>query len=83
MADARAKAETLADDANLTVTGVTVIRTSSVGDPRPAEEGAYMTETPAATGAPPSDLESGPVTVWATVQVVYEAGAAEHTTEGR
>jgi len=75
MADARAKARTLAADANLSVTGVRVIRTARSGVPRAADAGAggAMTETPVATAAPPSDLESGPVTVTTTVEVVYEA----------
>jgi hypothetical protein len=76
MADARSKARALAADANLTVTGVDVIRTTAGGAPRPADGGAYMTETPVATGAPPSDIESGPVTVRTSVRVVYEAAPA-------
>jgi uncharacterized protein YggE len=74
MADARERARGLAADANLTVTGVRVIRTGSSGSPRPADAGGAATETPVATAAPPSDLESGPVTVTTTVRVVYEAG---------
>jgi len=75
MADARAKAQALATDANLTVTGVRVIRTANRGVPRTYDAGAggAATETPAATAAPPSDIESGPVTVTTTVEVVYEA----------
>jgi uncharacterized protein YggE len=75
MADARAKARALATDANLTVTGVRVIRTASRGVPRTYDAGAggTATETPVATPAPPSDIESGPVTVTTTVEVVYEA----------
>ncbi|WP_049936077.1 SIMPL domain-containing protein [Haloplanus natans] len=73
MADARSKARALATDANLTVTGVQVIRTARSGAPRPVDAGAAMTETPVPTGASPSDIESGPVSVTATVQVVYEA----------
>jgi uncharacterized protein YggE len=80
MADARSKARALATDANLTVTGVQVIRTGRSGAPRPADAGAAMTETPVPTGAPPSDIESGPVSVTATVQVVYEAGPRANAT---
>ncbi|AZH26188.1 SIMPL domain-containing protein [Haloplanus aerogenes] len=82
MADARAKARALAADANLTVTGVRVIRTTSRGVPRYADAGAggAMTETPVATAAPPSDLESGPVTVTTTVEVVYEAAPESNAT---
>lgn len=77
MADARATARALAADANLTVTGVRVIRTASSGAPRPADAGATRTATPVATPAAPSDLESGPVTVTTRVQVVYEAAPAD------
>ncbi|MFB6103257.1 MAG: SIMPL domain-containing protein [Haloplanus sp.] len=82
MADARSKARALAADANLTVTGVRVIQTTSVGAPRRAGEagGAAMTATPVPTAAPPSDIESGPVTVTTTVQVVYEARPAGNAT---
>ena len=80
MADARSKARGLADAANLTVTGVQVIRTTDGGAPRPVED-RYATETaaPASTAAPGSSLESGPVTVTTTVQVVYEAGPTNRT----
>ncbi|WP_251343100.1 SIMPL domain-containing protein [Haloplanus halophilus] len=80
MADARAKAESLAADADLSVTGVNVIQTTEAGVPRPVDEAAYMTATPAATGAPPTDIESGPVTVRTTVRVVYEAGPEGNAT---
>ena len=80
MADARSKARALAADANLTVTGVRVIQTARIGAPRPADAGGAATETPMPTAAPPSDLESGPVTVTATVQVVYEAGPRTNAT---
>ncbi|MFD1634310.1 SIMPL domain-containing protein [Haloplanus ruber] len=82
MADARTKARALASDANLSVTGVNVIRTTRGGSPRAADEGAYATETPVATGAPPTDIESGPVTVRASVQVVYEAAPDGNATAG-
>jgi uncharacterized protein YggE len=82
MADARAKARALAADTNLTVTGVNVIRTTRGGAPRSAEDGAYAEATPVATGAPPTDIESGPVTVRTSVQVVYEAAPTGNTTEG-
>ncbi|QGX94203.1 DUF541 domain-containing protein [Haloplanus rallus] len=81
MTDARAKARALAADANLTVTGVNVIRTTRGGAPRSVEDGAYATETPAPTAAPPTDIESGPVTVRTSVQVVYEAAPEGNATE--
>lgn len=77
MTDAREKAEGLAGEANLTVTGVEVIRTSRTGAPRPYESGVTATETAAPTAAPDTDLESGPVTVVASVEVVYEAAENE------
>jgi len=79
MADAREQARALASHANLTVTGVRVIRTASGGVPRAADAdtGGAATQTPVPTAAPPSDLESGPVTVTTTVRVVYEAGPQE------
>jgi hypothetical protein len=80
MADARSKARALAADANLTVTGVQVIRTARSGAPRYADAGGAATATAAPTPAAPSDLESGPVTVTATVQVVYEAGPRTNAT---
>lgn len=80
MADARSKARALAADANLTVTGVQVIRTTRSGVPRPADAGGTETATAAPTPAAPSDLESGPVTVTMTVQVVYEAGPRTNAT---
>jgi hypothetical protein len=77
MADAREKARSLAGESNLTVTGVKVIRTSASGAPRPYQGGAAATETPAPTAAPDTDLESGPVTVVTSVEVVYEAAPAD------
>lgn len=77
MADARSKARSLAATENLTVTGVEVIRTGG-GGPRPVDaEGAAMA-TP--TAAPPSDIESGPVTVVTTVRVVYRAAPEDGET---
>lgn len=70
MADARRKAETVAEAANLTITGVHVVRVEG-GSPRPADLEAAATATPSANVG--SDVESGPVTVVATVQVVYNA----------
>jgi uncharacterized protein YggE len=71
MADAREKARSLASDANLTVTGVQVIRTGGGDVPRPSGGAAMATATPAAE--PDTELESGPVTVVTTVRVVYNA----------
>jgi hypothetical protein len=81
MADARAKAESLAADANLTVTGVQVVRTGGGDSPRPVGDAAMATATPTAETS--TDLESGPVTVVTTVRVVYNAApAAEEPTDG-
>jgi len=83
MADARSKARALAGAANLTVTGVKVIRTAESGSPRPADERyATATAAPAPTEAAGSDLDSGPVTVTTTVQVVYRAGPANRSATG-
>jgi uncharacterized protein YggE len=70
MASARDKATQLAATENLTVTGVRTVRTVSDGGPRPVAEAAMA--TPTATGAAPTDLESGPVSVTVRVEVVYE-----------
>jgi len=80
MADARTKARALATDANLTVTGVRVIRTGRSGAPRYADAEGTATSTAVPTPAAPSDLESGPVAVSTTVQVVYEAGPRTNAT---
>lgn len=77
MSDARAKARSLAGDANLTVTGVKVIRTGGGGAPRPVGDGAMATATPVAEE--PTELESGPVTVVTTVRVVYTAAPADQS----
>jgi uncharacterized protein YggE len=71
MADARATAEGLAGSANLTVTGVRTVRAGD-GSPRPVEDYAAAATATPRLGAP-SDIESGPVTVVVTVQVVYDA----------
>ncbi|WP_435182771.1 SIMPL domain-containing protein [Halobellus sp. EA9] len=73
MTDARRKAETLAEAANLTITGVHVVRVEG-GSPRPADVEYAATATPTANAG--TDVESGPVDVVATVQVVYNATAA-------
>ncbi|MFB6092628.1 MAG: SIMPL domain-containing protein [Haloquadratum sp.] len=79
MADARQKAETVAEAANLTITGVKVVRVGG-GAPRPAETAATATATPAPTPSADTDVEGGPVTVVATVQVVYNATATATAT---
>ena len=77
MADARGKAEELAGAANLTVTGVEVIRTGGDSAPRPAR--AMATPTPTAAADVGADLESGPVTVTAQVRVVYRVAETTPT----
>jgi uncharacterized protein YggE len=72
MTDARQKAETVAEAANLTVTGVHVVRVGG-GSPRPSAVEYAATATPAADGG--TDVESGPVDVVANVEVVYNATA--------
>lgn len=78
MDDARETARGLAGSANLTVTGVKVVRTGSDGGPRPVED-AYA-GAPTATAGAATDVESGPVTVVTTVRVVYTAAPAEGAT---
>lgn len=80
MADARAKARSLAASANLTITGVKVVRTGGDG-PRPVEEDFAARATAVAGGGAASDVESGPVTVVTTVQVVYTAAPNDEPTE--
>jgi len=65
---ARTKADTIADRANLTVTGVRAVTTVERGY-RPYEAQA----TAAAGDGGSTTIESGPVTVTAQVQVTYEA----------
>lgn len=66
---ARTKATTVADRANLTIEGVRTVTTTDRGyTPYAAEALA----TPTADGAS-TDIDSGPVTVTAQVQVTYEA----------
>ncbi|MFB6124143.1 MAG: SIMPL domain-containing protein [Haloferacaceae archaeon] len=79
MADAREKAENIADAANLTVTGVEVVRTGGGGAPREYASGAAATPTAVADAG--TDVESGPVSVVATVRVVYNAAPANESTE--
>jgi hypothetical protein len=81
MADAREKAENIADAANLTVTGVKVVRTGSSGAPRPYESGGAAAATPTAVADSGTDVEAGPVSVVTTVRVVYEAAPEDETTE--
>jgi uncharacterized protein YggE len=68
MASAREKATPLAATENLTVTGVRTVQTVSDGGPRPVAEAVMA--TPAATGAAPTDLVSGPVSVTVRVELV-------------
>ncbi|WP_423751437.1 SIMPL domain-containing protein [Salinirarus marinus] len=78
MTDAREKAENIADAANLTVTGVEVVRTGGGGAPRQYAGGA-ASATPTAVADAGTDVESGPVSVTATVRVVYNAAPENET----
>ncbi|WP_132058074.1 SIMPL domain-containing protein [Halorussus amylolyticus] len=69
MDNARANADVIAESANLTVTGV---HTVSTDDVRFASVRAEAFEADAADGAA-TNIESGPVTVSAQVQVTYNA----------
>jgi uncharacterized protein YggE len=73
MTDARQKAEAVADSANLTITGVHVVRVQR-DSPRPRSLEAAATATAGANVG--TDVESGPVDVVTNVEVVYNATAA-------
>jgi len=71
MSSARSQADAIAESGRLTITGVSHVQTSDVGTP-PVP---YVREA-ASSGAPTKTvIESGPVTVSATVQVTYNATA--------
>lgn len=69
MGNARAQADTLAEESDLQVTGVNRVSTRDVSFPRPQYEMA------AANADGGTDIESGPVSVTATVAVTYNATA--------
>ncbi|WP_135820515.1 SIMPL domain-containing protein [Halostella litorea] len=71
MENARADADVLAENANLSIAGVSAVSTGSV-DVRPYHAEAMT----AAADAGGTNVESGPVTVSAQVQVTYNATAA-------
>ena len=71
MSDARSQADTLASNGDLTITGVQSVSTGHV-NVRP-----YRAELTAdAAGGAGTDIDSGPVTVTASVSVSYNATAA-------
>lgn len=82
MTDARVTAEQLASSANLTITGVKVVRTTSRSAPRPVEGTAMPTATQTPAGGGQTNVESGPVTVVATVHVVYRTTSESDETTG-
>lgn len=69
MANAEAQATTVAESANLTITGVHAVRTAEV-DVRPFEREVAFAGAGDAGG---TDVSGGPVTVTARVQVAYNA----------
>lgn len=71
MENARAEAGTVAEGADLTVTGVHTVRTSDVNVRPHRREVVYATAD--AGGGAATDVSSGPVTVTAQVQVSYNA----------
>jgi uncharacterized protein YggE len=76
MANARADADVVAESANLTVTGV---HSAVTGDLSFSPVQAQALETDDAAGQVRTQIESGPVTVTAQVQVTYNATDAEVT----
>jgi uncharacterized protein YggE len=69
MANARNEAEILAEESNLTITGVHTVRTAEVSYGGP--ERALAEATPTAAGDAGTNIDSGPITVSAQVNVVY------------
>lgn len=78
MANARADADVIAESANLTITGV---HTASTGDLSYSPVRAEMLEADDA-GMVQTEIESGPVTVTAQVQVTFNATDGGATAEG-
>jgi len=70
MENARANADVIAESANLTVEGV---HTAATGDVRFDSVRAETVEADTAAGQARTEIESGPVTVSAQVQVTYNA----------
>ena len=71
MADARAQADAIAAAGGLTITGVDRVQTGDVGGPRPVP----MLERAGAGDGGGTSIESGAVSVRATVTVVYNASS--------
>lgn len=71
MDNARAEAGTLAEGANLTITGVHIVKTSDV-NVRPHRQEVAFAAADGGAGAA-TDISSGPVSVTAQVQVSYNA----------
>ena len=72
MGNARANADVLASESNLSITNVHSV---STGDLQFSPVTATLTEAAAKSGDVATNIESGPVTVVADVQVVYNATA--------
>ncbi|PSQ46121.1 SIMPL domain-containing protein [Halobacteriales archaeon SW_6_65_15] len=80
MSNARADADVIAESANLTVTGV---HSAATGDLSYTPVRAQALEAEDAAGQTRTEIESGPVTVTAQVQVTYNAtDAGDGATEG-
>lgn len=76
MTTARGEAAVMAEEGNLTITGVAHARTASVRAVGPRyEDAAYAGGVAATPTAAPTRIESGPVTVTAQVVVTYNATA--------
>lgn len=77
MHDARQTARDLASSANVTITGVKVVQTTSRSAPRPSDVAATPEPTATEMAGGETDLSSGPVTVVATVHVTYATEPAD------
>ncbi|WP_158055493.1 SIMPL domain-containing protein [Halorussus halophilus] len=73
MSNARANADVIAEEANLTITNV---HSASTGDLSFSPVRATVAEATTAGGDAATNIESGPVTVVAQVQVVYNASSS-------
>ncbi|WP_410766464.1 SIMPL domain-containing protein [Haloferax sp. DFSO60] len=72
--NARADADSIAEAANVQITGVQQASTSNGYTPSPYYQVEYAEDAAARSGGAPTELSPGPVTVRATVNMVYTIG---------
>ena len=75
MADARQQADTIAGTSDLTVTGVSSVDASQQQFSPVSDDSARSLETESASGAPPTDIETGDVSVTYSVSVTYHVSS--------